>query len=162
LQRHSESITIVSWTKDERLLDTLKGPVRPDAEPQLCQEDTRIQILEDAEAWLVTRDACKETKSLLWMNGLPGAGKSCIANTLVKRLRDKGLPVVYFRFNQNSRADATARAMVRSFVYQLADQFLGPRKVILDALRDDKTMSNLELATSQDILYRSEWRQRNA
>jgi WD40 repeat protein len=85
------------------------------------------------------------------MNGLPGAGKSCIANTLVKRLRDKGLPVVYFRFNQNSRADATARAMVRSFVYQLADQFLGPRKVILDALRDDKTMSNLELATSQDI-----------
>jgi hypothetical protein len=87
----------------------------------------------------------------MWLNGLPGVGKSCVANTVVKRLRDKGRRVIYFRFNQSSRMNATARALLRSIAYQLADQFAGPRKVILDVLRDDTTMSNLELATSQDI-----------
>jgi hypothetical protein len=87
----------------------------------------------------------------MWVNGLPGAGKSCIANTLVKRLVNKGRRVIYFRFDQNSRSDATAKVLWRSVAYQLADQFAEPRQVILTALRDDTTMSNLELLTSQDI-----------
>jgi hypothetical protein len=121
--------------------------VRGDSDPRFCQEDTRTKILKEAENWLAIHD----DKSLLWVNGLPGAGKSWIADTLVEQLRKKGRKVIYFQFNQNSRADATARVLCRSVAYQLADQFVDSRQAILTALRDDPRMTDPELLKAQDV-----------
>jgi hypothetical protein len=96
-------------------------------------------------------DMTADGKSLLWLSGLPGAGKSCVANTLVKRLVERGRKVIYFKFDRSSRADATAKVLWRSVAYQLADQFVEPRQVILKELQDDPSLSNLELLTSGDI-----------
>jgi hypothetical protein len=144
---------IEARNKDQLLLDKIRVPERSHMEARLCHEGTRTKVLQDVEDWLVRQSENTSVNSLLWVNGQPGAGKSAVANSLRKRLINQGRHVISFEFNQNSRADATARVLWRSIAYQLADRFAGPRKVILDALRDEdeKNAKNLELLTSQEI-----------
>jgi hypothetical protein len=141
--------------KDQELLDKIPVPERlqTGTEAQLCLEGTRTKVLEDVQVWLARDSKNTGVNSLLWVNGQPGAGKSAIANSLRKRLINQGRHVMSFEFNQNSRPEATARVLWRSIAYQLADQFAGPRKVTLDALRndDEKNGKNLELLTSQEV-----------
>jgi hypothetical protein len=148
----SEIHMIESQTKDQHLLDKIRVPERSniEIEARLCHEGTRSKVLQDMEDWLAHHNESTHINSLLWLNGQPGAGKSAVANSLRKRLIDKGHNVISFGFNQNSRIDATARVLWQSIAYQLADQFAGPRKVILDALRDEKSAKSLELLTSKE------------
>jgi hypothetical protein len=151
----SNARIIEARKKDQRLLDKIRVPERSqvETEARLCHEGTRTKVLQDAEDWLSRYSENTSVKSLLWVNGQPGAGKSAVANSLRKRLINQGRNVISFEFNQNSRPDATARVLWRSIAYQLADRFVGPRKVVLDALRDEdeKNAKSLELLTSQEI-----------
>jgi archaellum biogenesis ATPase FlaH len=151
----SNASMIETRNKDQRLLDKIRVPEgsQVEAEARLCHEGTRTKVLQDAEDWLSRHIENTSVNSLLWVIGQPGAGKSAVANSLRKRLINQGRHVISFEFNQNSRTDATARVLWRSIAYQLADRFAGPRKVVLDALRDEdeKNAKSLELLTSQEI-----------
>jgi hypothetical protein len=58
----------------------------------------------------------------LWIKGVPGAGKSVIAASMIQHLRttnDSNTPVLYFFFRQIISANRRPRSLIRDFLAQL-------------------------------------------
>ena len=61
-------------------------------------------------------------KTALWINGIPGSGKSVVAASLVYDLYAReGVPVLYFFFRYANLANRTPKQMVRDWLSQLLD-----------------------------------------
>lgn len=55
----------------------------------------------------------------LWIKGVPGAGKSVIAASMIRHLADEKTPVLYFFFRYIIAANRGPRGLVRDFLAQL-------------------------------------------
>ncbi|KXJ87825.1 ankyrin repeat-containing domain protein [Microdochium bolleyi] len=83
---------------------------------------------------------------LLWIRGIPGAGKSVIAASLIERLRQEGVPVLFFFFRHIIAANHEPIAAVRDWLAQLLP-FSPPLQVKLNGYRTTKrTIDNLDSA----------------
>lgn len=61
-----------------------------------------------------------ETKSALWVNGIPGSGKSVVAASLINDMLDnEKAPVLYFFFRYANLANRTPKQMIRDWLSQL-------------------------------------------
>ncbi|KAL8993810.1 MAG: hypothetical protein Q9169_006066 [Polycauliona sp. 2 TL-2023] len=61
-------------------------------------------------------------ESALWINGIPGSGKSVVAASLVSDLHDnEHVPVLYFFFRYANLANRTPKQLVRDWLSQLLD-----------------------------------------
>ncbi|KAL8709883.1 MAG: hypothetical protein Q9220_005499 [cf. Caloplaca sp. 1 TL-2023] len=60
--------------------------------------------------------------SALWINGIPGSGKSVVAASLSKQFKEeKHVPVLYFFFRHANLANRTPKQMTRDWLAQLLD-----------------------------------------
>ncbi|KXJ84865.1 hypothetical protein Micbo1qcDRAFT_226147, partial [Microdochium bolleyi] len=102
--------------------------------------------------WLFEGAAYRDWQSagneqrLLWIRGIPGAGKSVIAASLIERLRQEGVPVLFFFIRHIIAANHEPIAAVRDWLAQLLP-FSPPLQVKLNGYRTAKrTIDSLDSA----------------
>lgn len=123
-QRHEADIRIALDVKREKILDTF-GNVNVNKNQkmslQLRQPGTGLWLLESPEyiEWAETDD------SNLWLHGIPGAGKTVLAATVVEealRTSNTSHAVAFFYCDFNDPATQKPQLILGSLVQQLAKQ----------------------------------------
>ncbi|OOQ87200.1 NACHT domain protein [Penicillium brasilianum] len=86
----------------------------------------RRRICERTGRWLQREEALKEwmdashaATRVLWMHGIPGAGKTHIASMMVEKLRQSS-KIVLFAFLNYKKNDVTPVSIIHSLMFQLA------------------------------------------
>ncbi|OHF01702.1 hypothetical protein CORC01_02893 [Colletotrichum orchidophilum] len=77
-----------------------------------------VEDSKDFKTWM------ESPKSLLWLNGKPGSGKSILSSSVIKHVQDNcksdpGTALAYFYFNFGSQEQQSVAIMLSSFVKQL-------------------------------------------
>ncbi|KAJ7739149.1 hypothetical protein B0H16DRAFT_65799 [Mycena metata] len=86
--------------------------------PPRCYPETRTEILAKLYNWL-TEDV--SARSISWLYGPAGAGKSVIMQTLCRRLQDAGRLGGAFFFQRDHVTRGNAKALFTTLSYQLAE-----------------------------------------
>jgi WD40 repeat protein len=86
---------------------------------QLCDEDTRIDILADIRTWVY--DTSGSSQSFLWLTGDPGSGKSAITASVARECKKDGILWAQFFINRNNADTTDPKSYFPSIARQLAD-----------------------------------------
>jgi hypothetical protein len=108
-----------------------------------CMTGTRQNIFARIDEWLTDFDA----PNILWVKGLPGAGKSAIASSLVERLVQSRRLGASFFFQRNKPDTTTPSTLWRMVAFELSRQYPSARKSLVAKLREDEirpTTGNIE------------------
>jgi hypothetical protein len=75
-----------------------------------CDPGTRMEILDDIRKW--SRDISDNSQRLLWLTGIPGAGKSAVTASFARGLNDAGCLWAQFFINRNDARTLNARRRI--------------------------------------------------
>ncbi|KAF8888139.1 hypothetical protein CPB84DRAFT_1945395 [Gymnopilus junonius] len=85
-------------------------------DPPRCHPKTRLKVLEDISKWVDgTND---HHKSVMWVNGGAGVGKSAIAQTIAERLAEDGRLLASYFFSRTDPSRNNINNLVASIAYQ--------------------------------------------
>ncbi|KAJ9270399.1 hypothetical protein DTO212C5_3642 [Paecilomyces variotii] len=106
-----------------------------------CLEQTRTELLHDILAW----SADINSKYIFWLNGVAGTGKSTIARTVARLLKEKNRLGASFFFKRGEADRGNATRFFTTIVKQLVGQFppLGP--LVAKAVEDDPAIGKKSL-----------------
>ena len=62
---------------------------------------------------------CSDENSSLWIKGVPGAGKSVTAASLIQHLKNENVPILFFFFRYIISANRRSRSLARDWLAQL-------------------------------------------
>ena len=96
----------------------------------LCLDGTRVDILRRVVAWLDTNST-----TMLWIHGLPGAGKSAISRTIVSILKKRWSLGSDFFFSRDDAERRTPLALWCHILYDLSCQHSAFRTAVLAKLQ---------------------------
>lgn len=95
------------------------------------------------------------THTALWLNGLPGAGKSVLCSTIIENLlqtlRGPECAVAYFYFDFSDNRKQNLDAAARSLLYQLAEQHHETRRTLETLAKE--TMSTAILCHALETVF---------
>ncbi|KAF5357242.1 hypothetical protein D9756_006415 [Leucocoprinus leucothites] len=114
-----------------------------------CYPGTREQYIKDVTSWATTTD--NDQLPIYWMNGPAGVGKSAIAQTCAKTLKDSGHLGAAFFFSINGRRNDHTR-FFPTLAYQLATTLPDYRKIVDDRIHNDKTIITKTLSSQFESL----------
>ncbi|KAJ6523665.1 hypothetical protein DFH09DRAFT_189884 [Mycena vulgaris] len=97
-------------------LDALYDSAESFPQPK-CHPETREEMLDDLYDWAVTDTF---TRSIRWLHGPAGAGKSAIMQSLCRRLQQAGRLGGSFFFKRGHLTRGSARTLFVTLAYQLA------------------------------------------
>ena len=100
-----------------------------------CDPDTRTDILNKMFEWLYGDD----DRSICWLYGIAGSGKSAIAQTISERIAEKKLAASLF-FNQLERDLCVKEYIIATIAYQLAISIPALKRPICDVIMRDETV----------------------
>ncbi|KAJ9217896.1 hypothetical protein DTO166G4_287 [Paecilomyces variotii] len=105
--------------------------------------------LVQAETYQKWHDSAETTPGGLWIQGIPGSGKSVITARLIQRLKEEETaPVVFFFARRIIKSNSHPQNLVRDCLYQLLDHSI-PLKARLKDLR--KQNSSIEYTPFQEL-----------
>ncbi|KAJ7478455.1 hypothetical protein FB451DRAFT_1032362, partial [Mycena latifolia] len=111
----------------------LKEWLKP-ADIAISEQDAANKCHPETGKWLLERAEFKEwiyaPRSLLWLHGISGSGKTVLSSTIIKALRSRTEPVVFFYFDTNNSGQRTVTQLLRSLVTQLSVQADSPDKTL--------------------------------
>ncbi|KAF9459512.1 hypothetical protein BDZ94DRAFT_1300485 [Collybia nuda] len=81
-----------------------------------CYENTRVSVINEIMTWINEKN---RERSLLWLNGAPGVGKSAISQTIAERCAETGQLAGSYFFS----GESTDRKTAERFFFTLAYQF---------------------------------------
>jgi hypothetical protein len=109
--------------------------------PAPCLEGTRVQLLEDVATWM----ADTEDKTVFWLTGVAGTGKTTVAKSVADMASKEKYLVVTFFFSHTSTDRRDYSKVIPTLAYQLArDARL--RRHIVAAIDSDKDMATSSTA----------------
>ncbi|KAF5371926.1 hypothetical protein D9757_011481 [Collybiopsis confluens] len=114
-----------------------------------CYPNTRMKIQKDIKAWAM--DPTRSSR--YWISGMAGTGKSTIAMSLCKELKDEGVLAGSFFCNRQITECRDYRLIIPTLAYQLAkfsELFASGLKVVLD--RDFDLANKAPLEQVQNLL----------
>jgi hypothetical protein len=93
----------------------------------------RRQCHSDSGLWFLGRDDFVEWKtrrnSFLWLNGIPGCGKTILSSTIIKHLdMPSSHPLLCFYFDFKDAGKQTLGSMIRSLINQLYYKYVDTQK----------------------------------
>ena len=100
-----------------------------------CDEDTRVDILDDITTWV--NDVSPGSRNFFWLSGDPGCGKSAVTASLARYCKDVGTLWAQFFINRNNEATTNPRVYFPSIAHQIAEHSLNKavEKAIYDILK---------------------------
>jgi Cdc6-like AAA superfamily ATPase len=145
--------------RNSRLLDdetTLQciASLKTSNQPYKLRQHTS-QITPGTCAWVTTNPtymqwAQSQSPQLLWINGLPGYGKTILASFLVTELQNCGHIVLYFFCDKsNTRSSGNLTAILQSLVLQLAQLQLRQQDEVLAILLGEFRMRKFQTDQQQ-------------
>ncbi|KAG8832839.1 hypothetical protein FRC17_000543 [Serendipita sp. 399] len=106
----------------------------------LCEEGTRVEILESIEKWA---DDLNSQVQIFWLNDAAGTGKSTIAATMTTRWLLKNRLGGRFFFSPNSRTTQTTREFCRIVAEDIARNQPSVASFIRDAIQAMSSKQNI-------------------
>jgi hypothetical protein len=97
-----------------------------------CLEGTREDVITDIMDW--AKDP--NSTNLLWLNAMPGAGKTTVARTAVDRLTGHFPFVISFFFRRDNAVHLTPHVLLCHILYSLASGSATFKEVVLNLLRE--------------------------
>jgi hypothetical protein len=117
--------------------------------PSACLEGTRVQLLDDIAKWMADTNG----KTVYWLTGVAGTGKSTVAKSVVDMASKEQYLVVTFFFSHSSADRRDYRKVVPSLAYQLArDARLRPHIVAAIDNDNDIAISGTAIQTKKLLL----------
>ncbi|KIM27014.1 hypothetical protein M408DRAFT_176560 [Serendipita vermifera MAFF 305830] len=108
-----------------------------------CMDGTRTQVINDIIIW-ATEQLGKDVPPqyfnidrMLWVYGMPGIGKSAIANSICRRLDDMKQLGGSFFCRRDDPARSETKSVLPTLIYRLARMYGPYRNRVAQALRDD-------------------------
>jgi WD40 repeat protein len=86
-----------------------------------CDNDTRVNILEDIKNWIY--DVSADSQSILWLTGPPGSGKSAVTASIARECKNDKILWAQFFINRNSPETTNPKSFFPSIAHQLADHY---------------------------------------
>ncbi|EXJ95094.1 hypothetical protein A1O1_00213 [Capronia coronata CBS 617.96] len=113
-----------------------------------CHPDTRVDLLRDIYTWAGQADG----KSIFWLNGGAGTGKSTISRTVAQTFSDHGRLGASFFFKRGERDRENARLFVSTIVREMVRQIPALRPHVHQAIEDDPEIATRALKEQFDKL----------
>jgi archaellum biogenesis ATPase FlaH len=118
-----------------------------------CLPDTRVDLLQQIHDWIDSNDEIDRTdeRSIFWLNGWAGTGKSTISRTIAYDCFQQGCLGASFFFSKGGGDISHAGQFFTTIARQLAEESQYLKRCIYDAMKENKT-----IATQS---YANQWRQ---
>lgn len=113
-----------------------------------CLPNTRTELLEQIAGWV----SDTTSKSIFWLCGKAGTGKSTISRTVAQKLHDDHLLGASFFFKRGRAERSHARLLFPTIARQLADFFPAIAPGIAASLEQDSLLCDRYLKTQFDQL----------
>ncbi|KAF7372987.1 putative nwd2 protein [Mycena sanguinolenta] len=146
----SGNITVNNMQQRERGIDILHHAVALEAihnsaesypQPR-CHPETRTKMLEDLRKWVL---GTHTKRTILWLYGPAGAGKSAIMQTLAGQLKDAGIFGGSFFFRRGHATRGNAKTLFATIAYQLALSVASLRIPISQIVESDPSIVALSI-----------------
>ncbi|KAK7676704.1 hypothetical protein QCA50_020336 [Cerrena zonata] len=131
----SKILGVVEELRDYSIIDVLKPAPMNAANRPLCLHSTREGVLQTIMDWV--ENVNDDKKSILWLHGLAGSGKSTIANTIAARLHNLHRRGAFLFFERNK---TDRNAVIRTMAAQLAIADPTLRSRICAAINEDRSV----------------------
>lgn len=111
-----------------------------------CMQGTRTMILDDITTWAIKtfdRDTpahCPNTDNIFWLYGMPGLGKTSVANSLCHLLHNKRSLGGSFFCRRDDPILREPKRVLPTLIYRLAGMWSPYATLVAQALRDDPTL----------------------
>ncbi|KAJ5713514.1 uncharacterized protein N7483_010695 [Penicillium malachiteum] len=107
-----------------------------------CLEGTRVKLLRQIKEWALS----SQSKSVFWLNGMAGTGKSTISRTVARSFKDTHLGASFF-FKRGEGERGSARKLFPTLAKQLA-LITGPSfsAALQEALKTDPEIASKSLS----------------
>ncbi|WXC44184.1 hypothetical protein QX201_003920 [Fusarium graminearum] len=115
-----------------------------------CLPNTRERLLEEVKTWI--RDTTQQSKTVFWLNGMAGTGKSTISRTLSQHASQNGCLGATFFFKRGEADRGGISKFVPTIARQLAMNQPELRPNIQAAIQDDPTVTNKSVAKQFNAL----------
>ncbi|RPA82949.1 hypothetical protein BJ508DRAFT_81699 [Ascobolus immersus RN42] len=112
-----------------------------------CLENTRVAVLSEIRDWIDGDDK----RSIFWINGMAGMGKSTIARTIAQEYNAGGKLLSSFFFYRGSGTASGGAKFVSTIAFDLARKSKAARGHILQTVTEDSKITRKSLA--------DQWRQ---
>ncbi|KAK5994173.1 Vegetative incompatibility HET-E-1-like protein [Cladobotryum mycophilum] len=106
-----------------------------------CLQHTREEVLSDIRTWIY----CGSEKSIYWLNGMAGTGKSTISLTLAREYYKKKQLGASFFFSRGGGDLASTRKFATTMAVQLAEYSLELQQHIIEASTSNPRVNHLGL-----------------
>ncbi|KAJ7128776.1 hypothetical protein C8R43DRAFT_848866, partial [Mycena crocata] len=114
-----------------------------------CHPGTRSVVLQELLEWSIDTD---RQRTILWLHGCAGIGKSAVAQTFAGKLEDAGRLGASFFFKRGHAKMGTSKYLIPTIAFQLAQavaELCGP---IQKAVESNKLVSGLSMAAAFEQL----------
>ncbi|KAH8885022.1 YVTN repeat-like/Quino protein amine dehydrogenase [Thozetella sp. PMI_491] len=95
-----------------------------------CHPETRLDLLRTITEWADEPVA----KTIFWLNGMAGTGKSTVSRTVSQRFKDRGILGASFFFKRGEADRGNATLLFTTIAEQLSRAFPALRRLIADAI----------------------------
>ncbi|OJJ29741.1 hypothetical protein ASPWEDRAFT_32979 [Aspergillus wentii DTO 134E9] len=102
-------------------------------EAEYCLEGTRVDLLQDITDWVDD----PQGRSLFWLNGMAGTGKSTISRTVAREMQNRGLLGASFFFKRGEGDRSNSSKLFTTMVRQLMDTIPHLKKPVKEAIEND-------------------------
>ncbi|RKK99148.1 Vegetative incompatibility protein HET-E-1, partial [Fusarium oxysporum] len=115
-----------------------------------CLPDTRVELLRDIERWIDDQNS----KTIFWLNGMAGTGKSTISRTVAQMRHKHGDLGASFFFKRGEADRGSLSKFVPTLARQLAWSTLGAATFIKSAVEADPAIADKAVRDQFERLVR--------
>ncbi|KFA54495.1 hypothetical protein S40293_09984 [Stachybotrys chartarum IBT 40293] len=138
-----------------RIVEQAGFDAHTEADSPTCLAGTRTNILRQISEWHAARDS----KTIFWLNGMAGTGKSTISRTVAKVFADTGVLGASFFFKRGEGDRGRATFFFSTIVAQLIRQIPSLAPYVRDKIEADPSISTKSISKQFDDLIASPIRQ---
>ncbi|KAF9555779.1 hypothetical protein CPC08DRAFT_604871, partial [Agrocybe pediades] len=121
-------------------------------DPPKCHPNTRVAIMQNVHDWAVGLDPELSGKSILWLKGGAGAGKSAIARSVAEQCLDEGLLLGTFFFGAADPTRNHVGNLVATLSYQISTCLPGFRDIVSSIIDDSPLIFKSSIKTQFSTL----------
>ncbi|MCJ1310945.1 hypothetical protein MMC25_004614 [Agyrium rufum] len=113
-----------------------------------CHPQTRVELRQQIQEWVEDPHG----KSIFWLNGMAGTGKSTLSRTIAQECAERGQLAASLFFKRGEGDRATAARFFLTIARQLATKIPSLSKLVADAISGDPIIAEKSLKQQFDEL----------